>query len=283
VLEHLAPAMACLALALYAVGTRSSRWRRPVARLRTISFCAGLGTVVLALSGPLDHLSDSLFSANMGQNLLLLNVAAPLLAFSVPWLSSVRVHPLGLGHDVATTIVRRRVLVWARVLGRAAIGPAGVWVAAMFSMVFWHLPGPYDMTLRNGAVHMVEHLCFLVFGILFWAYVISMSRRGSTVPHSWRIGYVGSVMLINIGLSIYLAFAQHPLYVPYARLAHRPGEITALADQQIGAGLMWSAGDLPFAIAIAIMLHRWLAQADAQAAPIATTVPGLLASDRESR
>ena len=50
---------------------------------------------------------------------------------------------------------------------------------------------------------------------------------------------------------MYLAFAQHPLYSPYAMLAHRPGGISALADQQIGAGIMWTAGDMPFAIAIA--------------------------------
>jgi cytochrome c oxidase assembly factor CtaG len=70
-------------------------------------------------------------------------------------------------------------------------------------------------------------------------------------------------MLINVGLSIVLAFAQHPLYGPYAELGHRPGGISALADQQIGAGIMWAFGDLPLAIALALLIHGWLARQEA--------------------
>jgi cytochrome c oxidase assembly factor CtaG len=59
---------------------------------------------------------------------------------------------------------------------------------------------------------------------------------------------------------MYLGFAQHPLYGAYAALAHRPGGISALADQQIGAGIMWTAGDMPFVLAIVILSQRWFAQ-----------------------
>ena len=83
------------------------------------------------------------------------------------------------------------------------------------------------------------------------------SRATSPPSYSRRIGYVSSAMLTNVGLAIFLAFAQHPLYAPYAQLAHRPGGITALADQQIGAGVMWAAGDLPFAIALALLVQHW--------------------------
>ena len=35
---------------------------------------------------------------------------------------------------------------------------------------------------------------------------------------------------------------------------------SGVADQQIAAGVMWSAGDLPFGIAIALLLQRWLTE-----------------------
>ena len=100
-------------------------------------------------------------------------------------------------------------------------------------------------------MHVLEHATFLAFGILFWAQVMALAPARPRMPIPQRIGYVAGATVCNIGLSMYLAFAQHPLYSPYAMLAHRPGGISALSDQQIGAGFMWTAGDMPFAIAIA--------------------------------
>ena len=51
---------------------------------------------------------------------------------------------------------------------------------------------------------------------------------------------------------------SHTLYSPYADLASRPGGITALADQQLAAGVMWVLGSIPFTIAILSIVYRWL-------------------------
>ena len=55
-----------------------------------------------------------------------------------------------------------------------------------------------------------------------------------------------------------LAFASSPLYQAYAGLAHRPGGLSALADQELAAGMMWVPGSIPFTIAIVWALYRWL-------------------------
>jgi cytochrome c oxidase assembly factor CtaG len=59
-------------------------------------------------------------------------------------------------------------------------------------------------------------------------------------------------------LALVLAFATSPLYAPYAAEATRPGGITALADQQLAAGVMWVPGSIPFTIAIIAIVYRWL-------------------------
>ena len=56
----------------------------------------------------------------------------------------------------------------------------------------------------------------------------------------------------------YLAFASTPLYGAYAALAHRPGGLSALADQQLAAGVMWVPGSLAYLIAGFISVYRWL-------------------------
>lgn len=271
-IDFLPVALTLVAFVLHLLGeeravvlTGRPRGRR--ARMRALSFYAGLLTIVIALESPLDALADKLFWAHMIQHLLLLMVAPPLIVLAHPWMSLWRPLPLRLRRAVARTVVHARWFAPLRGLYGLLTHPAGAWIAFNVNLVFWHLPGAYDLTLRNLDVHVLEHSSFLLFGILFWAEVLGATRASAALPYSWRVAYVGSAMLVNIGLSVYLAFAQHPLYSPYAMLAHRPGGISALADQQIGAGIMWTAGDMPLAIAIAVLVHRWLAEQERAPTP----------------
>jgi putative membrane protein len=276
-IDKLPTALTLLAFALHVLGERrtaviTGRPRDRLARSRALTFYAGLLTILIALQSPLDSLAGKLFWAHMIQHLLLLLVAAPLIVLGQPWMSIWRAFPLRFRRTLAKTVVRSRYLAPLRVLFGALASPAGAWLAFNVNLVIWHLPGPYDLTLRDLGVHVLEHGSFLVFGILFWAQVIGVRPASCSLSHFARIAYLAGTMISNIGLSMYLAFAQHPLYAPYAMLAHRPGGISALADQQMGAGFMWTAGDLPFGIAIAILMHHWLVQHDAEASSVATTV-----------
>lgn len=255
---------------------RTGRPRDRRARRRALTFYAGLLTILVALTGPIDALAGQLFWVHMIQHLLLLVVAAPLIVLSRPWASLWRPFPLRWRRPVARTLARSPFCAPIRGSARALNRPPGAWIAFNLNLVFWHLPGPYDLTLQNIYVHILEHTTFLLFGILFWLQVTK-----AKLPYSLRIGYIAATMLINVGLSIVLAFAQHPLYGPYAELAHRPGGISALADQQIGAGIMWAFGDLPLAIALALLVHSWLATQEARTphqAGLAADPPAVMAA-----
>ena len=54
------------------------------------------------------------------------------------------------------------------------------------------------------------------------------------------------------------AFAQTPLYTAYASLAHRPGGISALGDQELAAGVMLGIGAIPFSVAVFVLIYQWL-------------------------
>jgi putative membrane protein len=239
-----------------AVLTGRPRDRR--ARSRALMFYAGLLTIVIALATPIETLSKQLLWVHMIQHLLLLTVAAPLIVLGAPWMSLWRPLPLGLRRTVAGTLARASYLAPLRALCHVLARPLGAWLAFSVNLVLWHLPALYDLTLRNIDVHVLEHITFLAFGILLWAQVIASPPAKPTLSYPGRIGYMVAAMITNVGLSMYLAFGSAPLYAPYAQLAHRPGGISALADQQIGAGIMWSAGDLPFGIAIALLVQGWL-------------------------
>jgi putative membrane protein len=242
---------------------RPRRPRNPHARQRSLAFYVGLLIILIALSPPVDALTDKLFWAQMIQRLLLLTAAAPLIALGRPWISLWRPVPRGIRRPVTRAVTRSPSWAPIRRLFHALARPPGAWLVFSITLVFWHLPGPNDLALRNGYAHLLADLAFLVTGIFFWNQVTGSSRATLPAPYSRRIGYVASAMLTNVGLAVFLAFAQHPLYAPYADLARRPGGISALADQQIGAGVMWAAGDLPFAIALALLVQHWLAAHEA--------------------
>lgn len=245
--------------ALHLAGERRVRRPRRRAGSRALFFYSGLLAILIALAPQVDALADRLFWAHMIQHLLLLVVATPLIVLGRPWFPLARPFPVRVRRAFARTLLHSPALAPARGLFRVLTRPPGAWLAFTGTLVLWHLPDPYDLTLRNTGVHILEHASFLLFGMLFWAQVIGSSRPATRLSHARRIGYVAAAVMINVGLSIFLAFAQHPPYSPYGQLTSRPGGISALADQQIGAGIMWTAGDLPFAIAIAILVQGWLA------------------------
>jgi len=50
----------------------------------------------------------------------------------------------------------------------------------------------------------------------------------------------------------------HPFYSYYANLASRPGGISALADQQLAAGVMWVLGSVAYTVTFLVGFYRWL-------------------------
>ena len=130
----------------------------------------------------------------------------------------------------------------------------------------WHWPALYDLALTNAAIHdWCEHATFLAVSALFWTQVIPSPPLRPRLGYLGRVGCVGIAIIQNVVLAVLIGFAQVPLYAPYAHLALAPGGLSALQDQQLGAGIMWTFGDFPFGIAFAVLVHGWLvSQSDDQ-------------------
>ncbi len=262
---YLPLALVGAALALHLLGERravilTGRPRDRRARMRAFTFYAGLATIVVALATPIDALSQKLLWVHMIQHMLLLTVAAPLIVLGAPWRSLWRPLPLGFRRKVARTVYRSPVFAPLRAAAAAVATPLGAWLLFTVGLYAWHLPGAYDLALANTYVHALEHITFMVCAILFWAQVTASPPATATLSRLGRIGYTAAGSASNVVLAAILAFSPTALYPYYVHLAERPGGISALADQQIAAGIMWSIGDVPFGIAIAWLVHGWLSE-----------------------
>jgi cytochrome c oxidase assembly factor CtaG len=270
-------AVVCLAV-LYWLGGRSRVSPRRgdlESRGRSACFYGGLACVLVALDSPLDPLSDKLFAAHMTQHVLLLMVAPPLVVLAAPWNRLWRPLPLGFRRAAAKTVARDPRLRPLRAGARSLAAPVPAWLLFNGNLVLWHLPALYDATLRNQGVHELEHALFFGTGLLFWAAIFESPPLHVRLDWLRRAAYVLGAIVVGWVLAIVLALAPHPLYAPYAQLAHRPGGLSALGDQQIAAGVMWVPGSITLTIAFVVFVYRWLDPAPETRRRRARPVPSL--------
>jgi putative membrane protein len=176
---------------------------------------AGWGIALTAFVSPLCALSVSLFSARVGQHMILALIAAPLIATGLPAMSS----------------------------GRSR-GPAALWAstaAFLIALWFWHMPSPYAATFGSTPVYWAMHLSLFGSAIWLWAELLGHSRRNAAAAliaatvSSMQMGLLGAI----------IALAGHPLYAPHIYTTVAWG-VSPLADQQLGGVLMWVPGCLFF-------------------------------------
>ena len=240
----------------------------PARRWRAAAFWAGLATLVIALDSPVDTQADKLLWVHMVQHLLLLTAAPPLLLLARPGPRLLRALPTAVRLPLARGLARSR---WAAPL-RALARPLPAWLALIGTLAVWHLPALYDATLRSQAVHDLEHIMFYATGLLFWAHALAVPPLRTMLDWPRRAAYVAGAMAAGWVLAFVFALARHPLYTVYAHLAHRPGGISAMADQQLAAGMMWVPGSISFTIAFIYALYRWLEPQRERAATSAMTI-----------
>jgi putative membrane protein len=261
------PLLAVLVCAvLFVLGGRrraATRATGSVERWRNAAFWAGLASVVVALDSPLDRWADSLFAAHMAQHVILLTVAPPLIVLGAPWSRMWKPLPLGLRRSVARTIALNRRARPLRACARFVMAPAASLVLFSTNLAVWHVPALYDATLRSQAVHDTEHALFLTTGLIVWAQLLDSPPYRSRLGAVMRAAHATAAMLLGWVLAVVLAFAPQPLYHPYVVLAHRPWGLSAIADQQLAAGVMWVPGSLSFTVAIIVFFYRWLGDAPA--------------------
>jgi cytochrome c oxidase assembly factor CtaG len=226
-----------------------------------LAFMLGDLVLLIALVSPLHTLGDTyLFSAHMLQHLLLLLVVPPLLL-------------LGLPSEVIQAALRRPLLCRSeQFIGQPIIA----WTVGLGAMWLWHLPVLYNAALHREAIHIIEHLCFLVTAMIFWWPVLAPLPQPRLQP-LLAVLYLFAAMLVSGVLGMLLTFAGPGLYPAYLRprdtfrilpLLHGRWGLTPAVDQQLGGLLMWVPGSLVYLAAIIGVLARWYGAPDENYAEI---------------
>jgi putative membrane protein len=223
----------------------------PLEAWRAWSFGIAQVTLMLALNGPVHHLSDYyLFSAHMVQHLMLNLLWAPLTVLSLPpWLveAALQVPSVRRLSDFFGDL-RVKFLVYNGVL------------------YFWHIPYMYDLALAVHEVHIVEHLGFMATSIIAWVGLLCGAPSLPRPSPLYQLLYLFVMTLPMKLLGAIITLADEPIYQGYLA-APRVFGLTPMQDQGWGGLLMWLPGGLALWASMIYVFARWV-QTERNSAPV---------------
>lgn len=186
---------------------------------------AACAVLAIAFVSPLCSLSAALFSARVVHHVLLVAVAGPLLALTLPRLPVVGV---AMPFLLATTVL------W-----------------------FWHAPIAYDLALDHKGIYWLMQATLLGTSALFWRAVLDPG----TDMVSAVLWTLAAFMAMGL-LGALLTFAPTPLYAVHI-LAPLEWGISPINDQRLGGLLMWVPAGLPYFVVIGIVARRGWSKVEA--------------------
>ena len=233
------------ALYLYATGSLGGWhvWGPAVARWRVACFIGALSLLFVTLLSPLDGIGELyLFWVHMTQHMILVLVVAPLILLGIPgWMIG------GLVRNRAVWVVTHRLT-----------SPIAALLISQFILIAWHVPPIFEAALADRHIHDLEHLTFLIAGVLMWWPVLSRSRALPGSEPLWLIPYLFVLPIATSVLGAMITFSREVIYESYS-LAPRLWDLPALQDQEISGLIMWVPGKLIFWLVMGVVFYRWFA------------------------
>jgi putative membrane protein len=247
-----------LLLLIYATGLvrvwRNAGAGAGISGWEATAFAGGWLALAVALSPPLDELSDHYLVAHMAQHELLMAVAAPLMTLSAPIFALLWAFPAVL-RKRGLDALRQRPIVSA---WTALTSPLSAFLLHFLALWLWHLPALYDYALAHDAVHAVQHVCFFGTAALFW-WGIAHGRYGRA-GYGAAVVYVFATAVHGGVLGALLTFSPRVWYTPY--LVPHGGTLTPLEDQQLAGLLMWVPAGLVFVAGGLTLFAGWMRESE---------------------
>jgi putative membrane protein len=219
------------------LATGRNRTRDPSWRMGC--YVAGWLTLAGALVSPVHHWGTGLFTIHMIEHELVMAMAAPLLVLGRPGAAMAWALPPFVRGRLGPLLRRSGMRAGWRSLTR----PLAATLSHGIAIWAWHV--------ANVALHRLQHVSFILTGLLFWWALVRRRNAGIAAAHLF------ATMLHTSILGAIVALAPHVLYRLQTVGAAQWG-LTPLQDQQLAGLIMWIPAGAVYATAALLFFAAWV-------------------------
>ncbi|MEU6544867.1 cytochrome c oxidase assembly protein [Streptomyces sp. NPDC046859] len=256
--------IACLVgLGLYAWGVvrlrrRGDAW--PVAR--TVSYVAGVLTVLLVMCTGLNDYGMVMFSVHMVQHMVISMLSPILILLGAPVTLALRaLPPAARGRkgprELLLALLHSR---YMRIVTHPAF-TIPMFVASLYALYFTPL---FDFLMGSKTGHIAMMVHFLAVGVVFFWPIIGVDPGPHRPGHLMRMLELFAGMPFHAFFGIALMMGSVPLVETFRDPPASLG-IDALSDQGAAGGIAWAFSEIPSVLVLIALLFQWYGSEQRQA------------------
>ncbi len=252
---------------LRSLNRRSSKEHAARRRRRMWFTYAGLLVAALSVVSPLQYWAMQYFWVHMLQHVTVMLAAPALYVAGAPLLPLIHAIPVKTRRLLIRSIFLSSKFRFWRRAGAFLVSPLVGVIFFNIVMVVWMVPGLFNPVMDSTRLHVGLMLTsFFLSGILFWIqFIPSAPLRPKLPPFAQVVALLATNLVMTIIALILSFFTSVPWYnfgAAMSAMASMPGmamphiTLNRLADQQIGAAILWVCGDFWCYPALVTALRR---------------------------
>jgi putative copper resistance protein D len=253
-------AIAAVASGLYLAGVVTLRRRGDAWPAgRTAAWLLGWAVVVITTSSGLGRYSSAVFSLHMVLHMALNMLGPLLLVLGGPITLALRALPTH-GRTRAAGIREWIAAMLAWRVTHVLYNPLLVFVRFIGAYYLLYFSPIFDFALRYHWAHQLMNIEFIVIGSMFYGLVIGVDAPPRPIPHIGKLGMVLAAMPFHAFFGVAVMTSKDVIAGDFYRYISEPWAGNLLADQAVGGGIAWAAGEFPLVIVIVALVTQWARQ-----------------------
>lgn len=223
---------------------------------RTLAWLLGCAALLFTTSSGLGRYMPAMFSVHMVAHMLLSMLVPILLVLGAPMTLALRALPTaGRGQppgprEWLLAALHSRV---SRFLTHPIVALV-LFVAGFYGLYFG---GLFDAAVDNHAAHVAMNVHFLLSGYLFYWVVIGVDPTPRRLPQLGKLAVVFASLPLHAFFGVVLMGTQAVLGETFYRSLQLSWHTDYLADQKLGGGIAWAAGEIPLVLVMIALLIQW--------------------------
>jgi cytochrome c oxidase assembly factor CtaG len=226
---------------------------------RTVAWLLGWLVVVITTSSGLGRYSSAVFSLHMVLHMALNMLGPLLLVLGGPITLALRALPAhGRSRAAGVREWIAAMLAWRTT--HVLFNPLLVFVRFIGAYYVLYFTPIFDWALRYHWAHQAMNAEFLVVGVMFYGLVIGVDAPPRPIPHVGKLGMVLAAMPFHAFFGVAVMTSKDVIAGDFYRYLREPWAGSLLADQAVGGGIAWAAGEIPLVIVIVALVTQWARQ-----------------------